>query len=153
MSFQDRIAKAMLWFEAFTVTALQFLTVIMIAVSTAVLFVLAVATLRDNVPHIASVGELLIRVQRSIAGILVVVMGLEVLETLKIYLRDHYVRLEVILIVAVIAVCRQVVELDFEHTNGMLLGGLSALIASLTLGYFLVRRVHNGGSRKDTGQP
>ncbi len=51
-------------------------------------------------------------------GFLVVVMGLEVLETLKIYLRDHYVRLEVILIVAVIAVCRQVIEIDFEHAGG-----------------------------------
>ncbi len=153
MSLQDRIVKIILGFEALTVTALQLLTVIMIVVSTIVLFVLAVTTLRYDVLHIASVAELLTRVQRSIAGILVVVMGLEVLETLKIYLRDHYVRLEVILIVAVIAVCRQVIELDFGHASGMLLGGLSALIASLTIGYYLVRRVHHGDPRKDTEHP
>ncbi len=153
MSLQGRVVKAMQGFEVLTITALQFLTIIMVTVSTVVLFVLATATIRDDVLHIASVGELLTRVQRSIAGILVVVMGLEVLETLKVYLRDHYVRLEVILIVALIAVSRQVIEIDFEHAGGALLGGLSALIASLTLGYYLVRKVHYGDSRKDSGHP
>ncbi len=148
MSLQDRVAKAMLMFEVSIVTALQILTIIMVLAATAVLFVLGAATLRDDVLHIASVAELLTRVQRSIAGILVVVMGLEVLETLKIYLRDHYVRLEVILIVAVIEVSRQVIEIDFEHAGGVLLGGLSALIISLTLGYYLIRRVHHGNSHK-----
>ncbi len=150
MSLHDRAVKAMQGFEVLIILALQFLTIIMIAVSTVVLFVLAIATIRDDVLHISSVEELLTRVQRSIAGILVVVMGLEVLETLKVYLRDHYVRLEVILIVAVIAVSRQVIEIDFDHAGGMLLGGLSALIASLTLGYYLVRRTHYVDSRKGT---
>jgi uncharacterized membrane protein (DUF373 family) len=148
-----RISKVLLGFELVTIVALQFLTIVMIGVATVVLFFLGVATIRDDVVHISTVGELLMRTQRSIAGILIVVMGLEVLETLKVYLRDHYVRLEVILIVAVIAVSRQVIEIDFEHTNGMLLLGLSALIAALTFGYFLVRRAHHGIHATTPGAP
>ncbi len=45
MSLRDQIAKAMVVFELSIVTALQFLTIIMVLAATAVLFVLGVATL------------------------------------------------------------------------------------------------------------
>jgi uncharacterized membrane protein (DUF373 family) len=78
--------------------------------------------------------------QQSFAGVLSVVLGLELFETLKTYFTEHQIRLEVILVVAIIAVGRQVVQVDFEHTPGAVLFGLSAVILALTLGYFLVKR-------------
>jgi len=71
-----------------------------------------------------------------------VVLGLELLETLRAYFTEHRVRLEVILVVAIIAVGRQVIQIDFEHTPGMVLLGLSGLILALTLGYFLIKKSH-----------
>ena len=44
-----------------------------------------------------------------------------------------------ILIVAVIAVSRHIIQLDFEHADGFVLIGIGALVISLTAGYFLVR--------------
>jgi uncharacterized membrane protein (DUF373 family) len=71
---------------------------------------------------------------------LVVVLALELLATLTAYFREHIVRLEVILIVAIIVVSRQVILIDFERTSNWELLGLSAIIISLTAGYYLVKK-------------
>jgi uncharacterized membrane protein (DUF373 family) len=47
---------------------------------------------------------------------LTVILALELLETLKAYFAEHRVRLEVILIVSIIAVGRHALEIDFDHT-------------------------------------
>jgi uncharacterized membrane protein (DUF373 family) len=135
-----RLDKAILAFELSTIVALQFLVIATIFAATVVLFVLSYQALRSQIAHISTVGDLLFIVQRSIAGILVVVLGLEVLETLKAYFRDHHVRLEVIIVVAIIAASRHLVQVDFEHASPLSLLGLSAVIVSLTLGYFLVKK-------------
>jgi uncharacterized membrane protein (DUF373 family) len=135
-----RLNRAILAFELSTIVALQFLLIVMVFASTVVLFVLSYQSLRSQVAHISTMGDLLFIVQRTIAGILIVVLGLEVLETLKAYFRDHRVRLEVIIVVAIIAVSRHLVQVDFEHASPVSLLALSAVIVSLTLGYFLVKK-------------
>ena len=60
------------------------------------------------------------------------VLGLEVAETPKAYFRDHHVRLEVIIVVAIIAASRHLVQLDFEHASPVSL--------PLTAGYVLVKK-------------
>lgn len=89
---------------------------------------------------IDSVGDLQLAMQHGFAGILLVLIGLELLETVRAYLHDHRVRLEVVLIVAVIAVGRHIVMLDLEHLDGLSLLGIAALMLALTGGYVLVRR-------------
>jgi uncharacterized membrane protein (DUF373 family) len=140
MSAASRMNKSVETFETVIVLALQLLVIVMIFVTTVLLFVLGYENLRDQVRHIDSVEKLLFAAQRSIAGILTAVLGLEVLETLKVYFHDHYIRLEVILVVAIIAVSRHLVQADFEHASALSLLGLSAVIGSLTLGYFLVKK-------------
>jgi uncharacterized membrane protein (DUF373 family) len=145
--------KAILKFEQVTVMALQFLMVIVILVSTVVLFVLGFEALKSHLGHIGSVEDLLFVAQRSIAGILIAVLGLEVLETLKVYFLEHYVRLEVILVVAIIATSRYLVQMDFDHASPLVLFGLSAVIASLTLGYFLVKKaLHADPAKTEANQ-
>lgn len=140
MNASARLGKVVLLFELVTVGALQLLTIVLVLVATVVLFLLAIEGLRTRLVHIDTVEDLLFVVQRSIAGILTVVLGLEVLETLKAYFRDHYVRLEVILVVAIIAAGRHLVQVDFDHTSPMGLFGLSAIVIALTIGYFVVKK-------------
>jgi uncharacterized membrane protein (DUF373 family) len=128
-------------FEAAVVAALRLLLILVIAVAACVLFLLFLTKLRDEFREIDSLDSFLPATQRWFAGILVVLLGLELLETLKVYFTEHHVRLEVILVVAIIAVCRQVIQIDLEHASGPVLLGFSAVIASLTVGYFLVRRI------------
>src|SRR5262245_28358174 len=54
---------------------------------------------------------------RSFSGVLLTLLGLELLDTVKVYFREHQVRVEVILLVSLIAMGRHVLELDLHHTE------------------------------------
>jgi uncharacterized membrane protein (DUF373 family) len=127
--------------EVAAVTAMQVLLLVIVAVSTVALCVLLAKNIISQLAGIESAAELLPKLQQSFGGVLTVVLGLELLETLKAYFTEHHVRLEVILVVAIIAVGRQVILLDFEHASGILLLGLSGVILALTSGYFLIKKV------------
>jgi uncharacterized membrane protein (DUF373 family) len=71
---------------------------------------------------------------------LMVLIGLELLETIKAYLKEDRVHAEVVFLVAIVAVSRKVIILDYKDIPMELLFGMSALIVSLGVGYFLVRR-------------
>ena len=71
---------------------------------------------------------------------LMVLIGLELLETIKAYLEEDRVHAEVVFLVAIVAVSRKVIILDYKELPTELLFGMSALIIALGIGYFLVRR-------------
>jgi uncharacterized membrane protein (DUF373 family) len=139
--------------ELITISAMQLLLILAIATATIVLFVLFARNLIAEASKIESVAELLPTMQQSFAGILIVVLGLELLETLKTYFTEHHVRVEVILVVAIIAVGRHVIQVDFEHTPGTVELGLAALIVALVLGYFLVKKTQHWSKPSANGVP
>ncbi len=71
---------------------------------------------------------------------LMVLIGLELLETIKAYVTEDRVHAEVVFLVALVAVCRKVIIIDYREITPVLLFGISALIVALGAGYFLVRR-------------
>ena len=71
---------------------------------------------------------------------LMVLVGLELLESIKVYLEKHRVHAEVVFLVAIIAVSRKVIILDYSKTAPETLWGISSIILALGIGYFLVRR-------------
>lgn len=71
---------------------------------------------------------------------LLVLIGIEFFETLLAYLRNNVIHVEVIIMVAVIAVARKIIILDTSETSDLHLLGLSMLMVSLGAAYFLVRR-------------
>jgi uncharacterized membrane protein (DUF373 family) len=58
----------------------------------------------------------------------------------KVYFRDHQVRVEVILLVSLIAMGRHVLEIDLHHTEPFFLVGIASLIVVLAASYYLVKR-------------
>jgi uncharacterized membrane protein (DUF373 family) len=136
-ALKDRILSKL---EGSVVAALQLLMMVMVLAATFVLYLLLVKNLLTQLARIESVAGLLPTIQQSFGGVLSVVLGLELFETLKTYFTEHHVRLEVILVVAIIAVGRQVIQVDFEHTPGTVLFGLSAVVLALSLGYFLIKK-------------
>ena len=127
-------------FEFITIAAMQVLLIFAVATATIVLFLLFARNLIEEASKVETVADLLPAMQQSFAGILIVVLGLELLETLKTYFTERHVRIEVILVVAIIAIGRHVIKTDFEHTPGIVLLGLAALILALVLGYFLIKK-------------
>ncbi len=71
---------------------------------------------------------------------LLVLIGIELLEMIKVYLVDNVVHVEVVFMVALIAVGRKVVVLDVKDLPSLTLIGIAAIILALSIGYYLVKR-------------
>jgi uncharacterized membrane protein (DUF373 family) len=71
--------------------------------------------------------------QLDIFGVfMIVLIGLELLETVKRYLAEQRVRVEAVLLVAMIAVSRKVILLDLKDIPAPMLLAIAALILALT---------------------
>ncbi len=69
-----------------------------------------------------------------------VLIGLELFETVKLYLKDNSFHAEIVLLVGLIAVARKVIILDYEQMEPGKLIGIALLIATLAGGYFLLKK-------------
>ena len=127
-------------FEALIISLLQLILVIAVTVGTVWLFFLFFSRLPNSLSAIATTADLHSAMQRAFGGVLVVVLGLELIETLKVYFHEHQVRVEVIMIVGLIAVGRHIIQVDYDHVDAWQLVGLGVLVVSLSFSYFLVGR-------------
>ena len=71
---------------------------------------------------------------------LLVLIGVELLETIKAYLKEGVVHVEIVLEVALIAVARKVIILDLEKYDSLTLVGIAAMILALAVACYAVRR-------------
>ncbi len=72
-----------------------------------------------------------------------ILIGLELIETIKVYLSSEVIPVEIIFLVAIIAVTRKVIILDFKNLDPLTLIGMAAIILSLSVGYYVVKKVLN----------
>ena len=72
---------------------------------------------------------------------LLILIGVELLETIKAYLNQGVVHVEVVLLVALIAIARKVIILDLKQLPSMAIFGIAALILCISIAYFLVKRI------------
>lgn len=78
---------------------------------------------------------------------LLVLIGIELLETIKAYLSERVIRVEVVIIVGLIAIARKVIILDVKELSSLTLIGIAAIILALSAGYYLLK-----GSLRDGRQ-
>jgi len=71
---------------------------------------------------------------------LLVLIGIELLETFRIYLAEKVINVQVVLLVAIIAIARKVIILDVTKLPSMTLIGIAAIVVSLSAGYYLVKK-------------
>lgn len=133
-------------FGRMVLSAVQLIPMALITLSLLDLVYLIVRGLGAEMLSIGTVGALQKAMQDGFSGILLVLIGLELLETVRAYLEDHRIRVEVVLIVAVIALGRHVVEFEPDAQSWPTLIGIAALMLALTGGYFLIRHQPYGRS-------
>jgi uncharacterized membrane protein (DUF373 family) len=74
---------------------------------------------------------------------LLVLIGVELLETVKMYLTQKTVHVEVVFMVAMIAIARKVIILDIKELPSLTLMGIGVIVVSLSAGYYLLTRRRN----------
>lgn len=84
---------------------------------------------------------------------LMVLIGLELLESIKAYLDKSRVHVEVVFLVAIVAAARKIIILDYKTMTSDMLFAIAAVIVALGGGFYLVRRtlyLHGfDGKRRD----
>ena len=77
---------------------------------------------------------------------MMVLIGHELLESIKAYLVEDKIHAEVIFLVAIVAVSRKIIILDYKTITPEMLYGMAAVIIALGVGYFLVRKALSIGT-------
>ena len=69
-----------------------------------------------------------------------VLIGFELYETVKLYLKENIFHAELILLVALIAISRKVILLDYRSMDPLSIIGIAILIGTITGGYYLIKK-------------
>ena len=77
---------------------------------------------------------------------LLVLIGIELLESIRMYLDHKLVHVEVVMTVAMIAIARKVIILDVKDLDGLKLIGIGLIIIALAGGYVYIKRCYRDGS-------
>ncbi|MDW8078668.1 MAG: phosphate-starvation-inducible PsiE family protein [Thermoguttaceae bacterium] len=126
-------------FEKIVVSALLSLMIFTVVVSTIELGVILYQELMKPLFMLLNLEEML----EVFGFFLMVLIGLELLETIKAYFEENRVHAEVVFLVAMVAVARKVIIIDYNKFDALHLFGVAAVIVSLGAGYFLVRAALN----------
>jgi len=73
---------------------------------------------------------------------LLVLIGVELLGTIRAYLKENIVHFEVVLTVAMIAITRKVIILDVKELPGLTLVGIAAIIVALSAAKYFFRKAN-----------
>lgn len=84
---------------------------------------------------------------------MMILIGLELIETIKVYLVEEVVHVEVILLVAIIAIACKVIVLDVKTVTPLSLIGSAAIVIALSAGYFALKKAlgHKNKGQDKTG--
>ena len=130
-----------LWrlFDRWVLGILEAILAIGIIAAVAIVVLLVFRGIPRATTEIDNVAELQQAIQSLFAGVLLVVLGLELMETLRNYFIEHRLRVELLICVALIAVARHVIQLDYEHSDPWLIGAIGFLVLALAGSYIGVR--------------
>ena len=133
---ESALQKVLKRIEHYTVIALLLMMMLVIVLSTIELGIMLVEDLLNPPFMLFKISELL-----DLFGFFfVILIGLELVETIKMYLDEKTVHVEVVFLVAMIAVARKVIIMDAKTQEPATLLAVAAIIVALSLGYFLIKK-------------
>jgi uncharacterized membrane protein (DUF373 family) len=129
-------------FERVIAVALIMMMACVVGLATIELGWLIISDLLDEREFLLGIGELL-----DLFGFfMLVLIGLELLETIRAYLSEHVVHAEVVIEVAIIAIARKVIILDVKELEPLALIGIAAIIVALGGAFWVIKRLMRQGS-------
>jgi uncharacterized membrane protein (DUF373 family) len=143
--------------QAIVILAAEVLVVTSILLATWLLYALFIGRLNSSLRSIDTLSEVQSAVEHVFAGVLLLMLGLELLKSLTSFFTGFHVQVEIIVVVAMIAVVRHVMLMDLEHAAWTTLIGAGALVLALAISYALVRmsgsKLNGDGGRADGSSP
>jgi len=126
------------WFERTVILALIAMMALVVFISTIELVVIIVIDILKPPAYWLGIEQLF-----EIFGFfLLLLIGVELLETIKAYLSEQVVHSEVVLEVALIAIARKVITLDLKAYDSLTLIGIAAMILAIAGAFFLMKRCY-----------
>jgi len=144
MSANDKevqVEKLIKKFERYIVIGLLAMMALVVFLSTVELAVIIVERMLTGEPKLflLDISDML-----EIFGFfMMILIGLELIETIKVYLVEESIHIEIICLVAIVAVARKVIILDLYTLPPVTLLGIAAIILALTVGYFFLKKALN----------
>ena len=135
-------------FEAVITRVLLVMMAIVVLLATVELGWILVKDVMTPPLFLLEIGQLL----ELFGQFLLVLIGVELLHTVKTHIESREIHLEAMIAVALIAVARKIIVLEPKGLPEGTLLGVAALVLALTVGYYLVRRDRRekGGSGAGT---
>ena len=91
-------------------------------------------------PYLLETHELI----TVLGAFLLVLIGVELLDTIKAYFHENSIHVEIVVLLAIIAVARKVILLDPTGMNGFEFGfelmGIGLIVVGLAAGYYFIKK-------------
>lgn len=99
-----------------------------------------ITTLSDITPWLLDTHEMI----SVLGGFLLVLIGVELLDTIKAYFYESAIHVEIVVLLAIIAIARKVILLDPTDMSGLDFGiqmiGIGVIVVGLSAGYYLIKK-------------
>ena len=69
-----------------------------------------------------------------------ILIAIELIDTFNIYIKEHSIKVQSILLIGLMAIGRKLLVLDIGHADGLSNISLASIIIALSLGYYLVKK-------------
>ena len=92
-----------------------------------------------------------------LGSFLLVLITVELLDTMKAYIAENVIHVEVVVLLAIIAIARKVILLDPASTDSGELIGIGIIVVGLAAAYYLIRKaglvIGSGADKKTPAVP
>ena len=127
-------------FEKAVYAVLMALLMLVLATSLMDLIRLLYQSLTVESPYLFETHELI----TVLGAFLLVLIGVELLDTIKAYFHENTIHVEIVVLLAIIAVARKVILLDPTGMNGFEFGfemmGIGLIVVGLAAGYYFIKK-------------
>ncbi len=116
--------------------------IIVLLVFSLILILALVDIVYEIVLEIINPPFIIIKAERLIdifSIFLILLIGLELLETIKAYLKEDILHVELVILLAIIAISRKVIVWNFNQLSNKEFTSLAIMIVALSFSYFLLK--------------
>jgi uncharacterized membrane protein (DUF373 family) len=141
-----RIVRLYEGFEKFIVVVLLILLMVVILFATLQFASAILYGLGERVWHylfrrnLAEVSLQIDVMHDVFAQFLLILIGIELMKTIMMYLDEHVIHVEVVLTVAIIAIARHAIDINYRDANPLAILATGVVVLALTLGYYFFKK-------------